>query len=137
MKLVYNTLSKRNYIMSKERIVLARTHLMFKHPFFGAIATRMQLKESIEIPTMAVDGRFMYFNTEFVAGKTDKEILFIVAHEVMHLVLNHLDRLDDRNFRRWNIATDYAVNLIVKQQNIGEMPKIALYDEKYNDMSAD
>ena len=48
------------------KIIVARVSLLLKHPFFGNLATRLQIKEGTEwLPTAATDGRFIYFNREF------------------------------------------------------------------------
>lgn len=121
----------------KQRISLARTGLIMRHPFFGIIATRMPIVERKDIPTMAVDGRNLYYNNEFVGSLPHDELTYVIAHEVVHLVMDHLDRRGDRNPRGWNIAVDYATNLIVSDQKIGTMPKMGLYDEKYRGMIAE
>ncbi len=48
-----------------DKIVVARVGLLLRHPFFGNMATRLQIKECDEwCPTAATDGRNLYFNTE-------------------------------------------------------------------------
>jgi predicted metal-dependent peptidase len=32
------------------------------------------------------------------------------VHEMLHVVLNHINRIDDRNHDLWNISTDFAIN---------------------------
>ena len=70
-----------------ERIVVARVGLLLRHPFFGNMATRLRIKEADEwIPTAAVDGRNLYFNTQFFNAMSNKEIEFVIAHEILHCV---------------------------------------------------
>lgn len=121
----------------KQRISRGRTALIMKHPFFGIIITRMMVVERNDLPTMAVDGRHLFFNHAFVESLTDKNLLFAIAHEVVHLVLDHIGRRGDRNPRGWNIAIDYATNIMVKDQGIGTISENWLYDEKYRDMTAE
>lgn len=120
-----------------ERLTLARTALILSSPFFGVMSVRMRLVEREDIHTLAVDGRNFYYNNDFVAKLSDSELKWGFCHEIMHLVFEHLDRRDGRNPKLWNIACDYAINLIITDAGVGDKPDNILYDEKYRGMSAD
>ena len=48
-----------------DKIIVARVGLLLRHPFFGNLATRLQIKEASDwLPTAATDGRNIYFNRE-------------------------------------------------------------------------
>lgn len=108
-----------------DRIITARVGLLLRHPFFGNMATRLRILAADDwLPTAAVDGRNLYYNTQFFNAMTNKEIEFVVAHEILHMVFNHLDRREDRIPMLYNIAADYIVNNILVRDHIGETPKI-------------
>ena len=91
-----------------ERIIVARVGLLLRHPFFGNMATRLRILAADDwLPTAAVDGRNLYFNTQFFNAMNNKEIEFVIAHEILHCVFGHMDRREDRNPLIWNIAVDY------------------------------
>lgn len=125
----------------KERLITARIGLLLKHPFFGNMATRLQLVESNDwLPTAATDGRNFFYNTEFFKKLTEKQCEFLFGHEVLHNVFTHILRRGDRDPQLWNIACDYAVNQILTDERIGEMPTGDLkgfQDDKYKDWSAE
>ena len=50
-----------------EKLTGARIALLLKQPFFGNMATRMQLQEADWCPTAATDGKHFYYNPEFIA----------------------------------------------------------------------
>jgi len=107
-----------------DKIVVARVGLLLRHPFFGNMATRLQIKECDDwCPTAATDGRNLYFNTEFFSKMTSKEIEFVIAHEILHCVFDHMTRREDRDPQLHNIACDYIVNNTLVRDNIGEKPK--------------
>ena len=82
----------------KERIIIARVGLLLRHPFFGNMATRLKIQAADEwLMTAAVDGRNLYFNTQFFNAMNNKEIEFVIAHEILHCVFDHLTRREDRN----------------------------------------
>ena len=117
-----------------DRIVVARVGLLLRHPFFGNMATRLRILAADDwLPTAAVDGRNLYFNTQFFNAMNNKEIEFVVAHEILHMVFDHLGRRDDRNPMLYNIAADYIVNNTLVRDRIGTTPSIVdcFQDFKY------
>ena len=61
-----------------------------------------------------------------------KEIEFVIAHEILHCVFDHMKRREDREPQLHNIACDYIVNNTLMDQNIGEKPKDIQIFQDYN-----
>lgn len=121
-----------------EKLTTARVGLLLRHPFFGNLATRLKLVDASDwCPTLATDGRTFYYNVGFVDRLTPKQAEFGFAHEVLHNVFDHIGRRDSRDPTLSNIAADYAVNQILKDERIGEVPDwIKIFqDNKYRGMS--
>ena len=121
-----------------EKLTTARIGLLLRHPFFGNMATRMKLIDASEwCSTLATDGRNFYYSNEFVNELTPKQCEFGFAHEVLHNVFDHLGRRDSRIPELSNIAADYAVNQILKDERVGEVPDwIKIFqDNKYRGWS--
>lgn len=117
-----------------DRITVARVGLLLKHPFFGNMATRLKVKAANDwLPTAAVDGRNLYFNAQFFNAMDNSEIEFVIAHEILHCVFDHLGRRDGRDPKLYNIAADYIVNNILVRDKIGAKPKLVdcFQDFKY------
>jgi predicted metal-dependent peptidase len=108
-----------------DRIITARIGLLLRHPFFGNMATRLRIIAADDwLPTAAVDGRNLYYNTQFFNAMNNKEIEFVVAHEILHMVFDHLGRREDRNPMIYNISADYIVNNTLVRDRIGTIPSI-------------
>lgn len=123
-----------------DRIITSRIGLLLRHPFFGNMATRLRIVAADDwLPTAAVDGRNLYFNTQFFSAMNNKEIEFVIAHEILHMVYDHLERREDRNPMLYNIAADYKVNNTLVRDRIGEKPKIVdcYQDFKYENHSSE
>jgi len=130
------TQAEKNKIV--EKLVTARIGLLLRHPFFGNLATRMQLIDATDwCSTLATDGRRFYYNNDFVNRLTPKQAEFGFAHEVLHNVFDHIGRRDKRHPVLSNIAADYAANQILKDERIGEVPDwIKIFqDNKYRGKS--
>jgi predicted metal-dependent peptidase len=121
-----------------DKLTTARVGLLLKAPFFGNMATRMQLIDASDwCQTAATNGRNFYYNTEFVKQLSVKKLEFLFGHEILHCILDHFGRLGSRDARLANIAQDYAVNQILVDERIGERiteVQICL-DPKYRGLS--
>ena len=123
---------------SREKLITARIALLMKAPFFGNLATRLKLVNADKwCGTAATDGRNLYYNSEFIKKLPQKQVEFLVGHEVLHLVYDHMGRNGDRDRRLFNIAADYCVNSDLKQQRIGEFIPVGLYDKKFDGWSSE
>jgi predicted metal-dependent peptidase len=108
-----------------DRVIVARVGLLLRHPFFGNMATRLRIQAADDwCPTAATDGRNLYFNTQFFNAMSNKEIEFVIAHEILHCVYDHLGRREDRDHVLYNIAADYIVNNLLVRDRIGNKPKL-------------
>lgn len=98
----------------------AKVRLMLKHPFFGSILLRRPMEATDEIPTACVtsEGAIKY-NPQFVERMDFEELLFLLAHEAMHVALGHLPRMKDRDHKLWNYACDAVINDLLEAEGIG------------------
>ena len=112
---------------AREKLTTARIGLLLKAPFFGQLATRMTL----------TNARKFYYNSEFVNNMPLKQLEFLVGHEILHAVYDHMGRRGDRQPRLSNIAADYCVNQDLVEQRIGEKISVVpiLFDTKFRNMS--
>jgi len=119
-------LEKREYSSKEkndavEKLITARVGLLLRQPFFGNLATRLQLVDASDwLPTAATDGRYFYYNIDFVKKLSAKQCEFLFGHEVLHNVFDHLTRREERDARFFNYACDFAVNQILMDERIGE-----------------
>ena len=126
--------------LARERLVTARIGLLLRHSFFGNLATRLTLINADEwCATAATDGQKFYYNSRFIMMLKPKEVEFLVAHEVLHVVYDHMGRRGDRDPQIWNIADDYCVNADLKRHKIGQFITTVpcLYESKYDGKSAE
>ena len=117
-----------------EKLTTARVGLLLKAPFFGNMATRMQLIDASDwCPTAATNGRNFYYNRDFVNKLSVKKLEFLFGHEICHCVFDHFGRVGSRDRMLSNIAQDYAVNQILVDERIGDkITEVQIcYDSKY------
>lgn len=122
---------------TEQKLTKARTTLVLDQPFFGfLLMSKLEFKENKEIPTMATDGRKVYYNPAFVDALPMKQLIGVLAHEVMHPALSHTTRRGDRDMTKWNAACDFAINPMLKASGF-ELPPGILDDPKFKDKYAE
>lgn len=123
---------------AREEITRARVLLLIKFPFFGNMATRLQVVNADKwLATLATDGRHLFYNSKFVLSLPQPELVFGLGHEVLHNCYDHLARRGGRKPQLSNIAADYCVNNDLIKDNIGQFIDTIpiLIDRQYDDMS--
>lgn len=124
--------------LAQKALTIARTQLVLDHGFFGMLALRLRLVERLDLKTktMAVDGRSVFYDPDFVLKCSPSLRKAILAHEVMHCVFDHMGRMGQRSLRRWNQAADYAVNQILEDSGF-DFEGTGLLSPAYAGMTAD
>jgi len=128
--------TKKTSAQIEDVLIRARVNMLINAPFFGNLATRLRFKDATEwCPTAATDGRYFYYNRNFIDALGDGEVVFLMGHEVLHCVYDHMDkkRLGSRDARLANIAQDFVINGDLIEAQIGEKIKIVdiCFDYKY------
>lgn len=115
--------------------------------FFSGLLSRLIIRENRNLPykTMATDGVSIHYDPDYVLNQTDDEIVWVIAHEVLHNSLFHFLRCpaDKDKALIWNFAADYALNQLLTpidesslasgkpkpsdKGSIGKMPEGSLY----------
>ena len=91
--------------------------LLIKYGFFGNILANTTFEETKTVDTAATDGKNIYYNSEFTNSLTEKEQIFLFAHELCHIALNHIYRIEGKDHETWNIATDAVINSYLTQKD--------------------
>lgn len=121
-------------------ITKARTQLLIQQPFWGSILLYLEPKEVIDMPTAGTDGERLFYNADFIKDVHQKQgmkaLHGLLVHEVLHVALDHMQRSKEREPIIWNIATDYAVNLMIDDAEMS-LPEGSLIDRSFVGMTAD
>jgi len=121
----------------ENKLKKARASLVLDNPFFGTLSLRLKLVEMPEVKRLAVDGRHIFYNAQFVDSMSFAVTRTAMAHEVMHCVWNHMARLGNRKPKIWNMAGDYVINDMLKtmkdkhDDNMFEIGDDWLWDKRF------
>ncbi len=103
------------------------------HPFFLIPLGHLEWKEADpeDVPTMAVTygaggaGATLWVNCEWTKSLPDKQLFGVLAHEIMHPLLQHASRSEGKKVETWGKASDMAINASLVQSGI-EIPPYGL-----------
>jgi predicted metal-dependent peptidase len=125
-------------LSTQDRIIKSRINLLRNSPFFGTLLLNAKVEVTDEVPTAATNGDVLYINEGFMNGLSDQHFCSVLTHEVLHMALEHVDRLErafmeDANLA--NIAADIVVNGIIRDNGLS-LPSDAIYDDDLKHLCA-
>jgi predicted metal-dependent peptidase len=119
---------------SKLAPALARTVL--DHPFFASLLLGMRLREDRGTRTACTDGREIRYNPDFIESLRVDQLVFVLAHLVMHIAHLHPLRRSNRKLDKFNKAGDFAINGILLDAGLSMLPG-ALYKAEFRSLAAE
>jgi len=111
-------------------------YVIAKYPFFANFLIKLELIEDETIETACTNGKILKFNPAFIQSLKRQELIFLVLHEISHLILKHHLREGSRDHQIFNKAGDFAANSFLKSYGI-ELLQDCLYDAKYENLNAE
>lgn len=121
--------------------------LIHKQPFFAVLLLDLlELEETSTVKTAATDSKKLYVNPEWFKKhcRTVDERVFVLAHEVLHVIMHHPTRLkyysdlgmgpDLKTFKKGkaNHAMDYVINDSLIHDKVGKPPIGALINPQFD-----
>lgn len=113
----------RQYI---NRLLLARMRILRNHGFYGLLLMHMIYSIDEGCETAYTDGERIAFSPTFLEELSDKELDFVMMHEILHVVLRHCLRGEDKDNERYNIAADIVINSTIMHENDDKASSITL-----------
>ena len=131
-------------LTSEQRVTKSHISIMRSKEFclFAGVLSVGAVKFTDELPTAATNGRDVMYNPKFIDTLNDKQLTFVVLHEALHKVFQHMSlwrKLWKESPMLANMAADYVVNWTIKEADpngvVTEMPTQCLFDAKYANMT--
>ena len=122
----------------EEKLKKGKIQLQTRNSFFGRLILALEFQESKDVDdkgkpicqTIGVDYKGnCHYNSKFIEELTNKELVGILAHELLHIALLHHFRFSGREPQLSNIAEDICINsILVKDRYV--LPTIEVTDDK-------
>jgi predicted metal-dependent peptidase len=100
-----------------DEITFIKHKVLAKFPALGVYMAKVKYLTA-NCQTACTDGRNVYVDLVFWDKCNEDEKIFVLAHEIFHIALNHIKRCKTKDREVWNIATDVIINQILLSQNL-------------------
>lgn len=131
-------------LKKKSKISYKAKHWFEMHfPLLSSLAASFEIIEDIQVcknlniqiaAVSAVD-KIIYVNP--LANLNEMGARFVIAHEILHIALDHAGRRAGRDPLIWNLACDFVINHWLVEMNVGVSPEGLFFDKKLAGLSAD
>lgn len=124
--------------MSKidNKISQAKSKLLVEYPFFGTLASKLELSQNADIQAFKSNGKILEYNSDFFAEISLAEMEFVLANAAMHASLAHESRKNSRSGWLWQLSTDYAINDMLVENGL-QRPELAHYSKRFSGLYAE
>ncbi|MBU0720891.1 hypothetical protein KJ877_06070 [bacterium] len=120
----------------EKKISQAKSKLLIDYPYFGTLASKLELVVNDDIQAFKSDGISLHYNSDFFEGLELSEMEFVFANGAMHASLAHEARKNGRSGWLWQMATDLAINDMLVQNGM-DLPHGAQYRVRFEGMYAE
>ena len=131
-------------LTSEQRVTKSHIAIMRSKEFcmFAGVLSVGKVIFTDDIPTACTNGRDVMYSPDFIKTLDDKELNFVVLHEALHKVYQHMHlwkKLWKENPQLANMSADYVVNYAIYEadefSNVAKRPESALFDLAYKNMT--
>ncbi len=119
-----------------KKISQAKAKLLVNYPYFGTLASKLELVINDDIEAFKSDGKKLEYNSEYMQKLELSEMEFILANGAMHASLSHESRKNNRSGWLWQMATDMAINDMLVENGL-DMPYGAEYRKRFAGLYAE
>ncbi len=119
-----------------EKISQAKAKLLVEYPYFGSVASKLELILNNDIESFKSDGSKLEYNSDFFNEIELSEMEFVLANGAMHASLLHDNRKNNRSGWLWQLATDYAINDMLVENGL-DRPYQAHYSQRFSGLYAE
>ncbi len=118
------------------KISQAKAKLLVDYPYFGTLASKMELVLNEDIEAFKGNGKKLEYSSSFLEEAEIGELEFVLANGAMHISLSHENRKNGRSSWLWQMATDMAINDMLVENGL-ERPDAAQYRVRFKGMYAE
>ena len=87
--------------------------LLVRFPRFSGVIRNRKIKEDSRCSTAYTDGKMIGYSSKFFKTISVEERVFVLAHEILHILFRHVHRIKGRDAKAWNFVTDAIINEIL------------------------
>lgn len=99
-------------------ILALQRKVITMYPYFGGIAANLEYAQKEQKEPIKRDGRVICYEPHLMAELSENDRLFLLAHELCHIALEHDTRGEGKETAIWETAADAVVNQLLKRDGL-------------------
>ncbi len=99
-------------------ILALQRKVITMYPYFGGIAANLEYVENEQKEPIKRDGDAISYDPRIMAELSENDRLFVLAHELCHIALEHDARGRGKDVAVWETAADAVVNQLLKRDGL-------------------
>ena len=99
-----------------------KAKMLVRYPVFGSVIANTKFISKESITTAETDGDDIFYNSKFMEGLSEKQQVFVLAHEVGHIAYDHISGCDGKDMNTWNEACDAVINIQLYDDGLEIIP---------------
>jgi predicted metal-dependent peptidase len=122
-----------------ESLSLDRQKIIVTRPFLGGMLMRFELVpvRSRFCDTACTDYQRIFFDIDFYKSLSENERIFVLAHEIWHVIYLHQLRKQSREHMLFNIASDCEINYMLKNDGFHPPENLCFPDKEVEGKNAE
>lgn len=104
----------------RKKIQESRGRLLNTMPFFGLLLMYLKFVAVPGMKKISTNGKCIYFSPDFLEKLYEKELDYILCHQILHIVCGHIWRDRDLAGDDYHFACDIFLNLILEDYGYDE-----------------
>lgn len=109
-----------------KRLIKSRMRALMSHGFYGILLMHMRYSISEDVKTARTDGEKIIFSPSFIDSLSDKELDYVLLHEILHIVFEHYSKRSDYDAVVFDRAADIVVNSQILFENRFDLSSITI-----------
>jgi len=122
-----------------KRLEKVRVQFLFDHPFLSVLALSLPM-HAVSNPheIFETNGMALFVDESKAEHISDENLKYRYAHVLLHILLKHAFRMDERDAPTWNRSCDIVINLLLNDfERVGVRPEDEVMLEKFKDKSVE
>ncbi len=114
----------------------AKAKLLLEKPFFGELASRVEVSINDDLRNFRCSSLKLELSSEYASALSGEHLQTLLATTAMHSALSFEARAKRRSGNLWHLASEYAINSLLKRSGFSLNDEM-LYKSEYDNLYAE
>ena len=98
----------------RRKLQASRERLIGAQPFIGLLLMYLKFVAAPGMRKISTNGRCIYFSADFLDKLYDRELDYLLCHQILHIAYGHIWPPSDRKGKQYHLACDILTNSLLE-----------------------